>query len=541
MRAAVKDLETIVAAARRRVAAEQFADAEVLYRSILRDTTPPTTGRARVARGEACTFFARKALSHGRLGEAGDWFRDGIDADPLAADYRCDLAIKVLLPLGMVDAAVHEARVATKIELDSVRAWRVLGSALHEKGDAEGSRGARQRAVELAPSDPRALLDLAVIELDTANYDRVRELCCAVAAEHPNRAGDVLHCLGMVAYREGKHELAIKAYTDAIEAGCSDTEMARWNRALPLHSIGRYREGWMDYEARGKQNTSPLFSTAMRRFAAPLWQGFQEHPVPARLHLHEEMGYGDTIAMARYAPLLAEQGYDVRIEVRESLVELFRHSMPAAVTVVAKAVDYPGALGISPFDYHAPLLSLPCAMGTDIDTVPWRGPYLLANPSICERWLRALPKGRRVGLCWSSGIRNGIWLSEYGRRKSMRFVDLAPLFSVEANFVSLQCGPPAAENEILPGIGAVEPTWAETAALIDCLDLVITVDSAVAHLAGAMGKPVWLMMHTEGSWHWMTGCDNSPWYPSVTIYRQQTPHEWNSVVQRIAEDLSSSS
>jgi tetratricopeptide (TPR) repeat protein len=529
-------LDILVEGARTNFEAGLPVQAEAFYRVILAQTTPPKTGAERVAHGEACVFFANKALAKNRLGEAGDWYREAIDADPRAADYRAEMAIKVLLPLGLLDAARIEAERATQIEPASVRTWRALGAVEHETGDAAASKAARGKALEMAPNDPWVLLDMAVIELDTANYDRVRELCGTVLEKHPARAGDAYHCLAMVAYREGRHEEAIGLYDLAIAKGCNDPAMARWNRALPLHSIGRYREGWADYEARGEQTTSTLFATAMRRFSLPLWRGPEEHPAPARIHLHEEMGWGDTIAMVRYAPLLVARGYDVTLEVREPLLDLFRDSFPG-VTTVARAVDYPRALGIALFDYHAPLLSLPHALGITVEAVPWNGPYLVVDPRRTREWRNRLPPGLKIGICWSSGIRDGIWLAEYGRRKSMRLAQLAPLFSLPASFVSLQTGPEARENTCLPGLSKEPGSWADTAALIECLDLVVTVDTAVAHLAGAMGKPVSLMMHTEGSWHWMTGRSDSPWYPSAKIYRQKRPHQWCEVVERIVADL----
>jgi hypothetical protein len=258
------------------------------------------------------------------------------------------------------------------------------------------------------------------------------------------------------------------------------------------------------------------------------------------------MGHGDTLALCRYAPLLAAGGYDVRLEVRESMIELFRRSMPG-VTVVPRAVNYPHALGIPDFDYHLPLLSAPHALGTGVATVPWHGPYLRACPSLVEEWrerLKLCGETRlKIGLCWSSGIRKGIWLGVYGRRKSATFRSFAPLFSYDAVFCSLQCGPPAAENTMLPGLGAEEPSWDETAALVECLDVVITVDSAIAHLAGAMGKPVWLLMHTEGSWHWLADTpgapwqNRSPWYPTARVFRQKRAYEWEPVVEQIAVEL----
>jgi hypothetical protein len=543
-------LEMMLADARKAVEAGAETVADAFYRAILRETTPPTSGLARVAHGEACVWNARKALANGRFGTAEDWYREAINADPRGVEYRIEFCIKCLIPLGLYKDARVEAQRATKIEPDLAAAWRTLGGLEHKVGNIEASIAAYDWQIELAPEDACARLDRATIALDTADYETVRAMCEPVLGT--DRRADALHCLGMAEYREGRHERAIDYYDQAIGLGCYDTDLARWNRSLALHSIGRYREGWAEHEQRGSQKTDPAMAFIMHRFDAPMWQG---EPPPARLHVHHEMGHGDAIAMARYAPILVERGYDVRLEVNDALVDLMRRSMPD-VEVMAKAVDYPAAMGIPSFDYHIPMLSLPHLMATDIDTVPWQGAYLVADLDLVRQYDAGIPTTRagfrvgrsRVGLCWSSGIRNdGIWLAEYGRRKSMALEAMRPIFSQnrENIFISLQAGPERKEcHELIIELLPQNPTWDDTAAIIANLDLVITVDTAVAHLAGAMGKPTWLMMHTEGSWHFLAprpGApwnERSPWYPSIRIYRQDRPHEWSGVVERIARELS---
>jgi len=257
---------------------------------------------------------------------------------------------------------------------------------------------------------------------------------------------------------------------------------------------------------------------------------------------------GDNIAMARYLPILVERGYEVTYETYPEMLDLMARSFPS-VRVITRAADYPGAIGIPPHDYHVPIGSLPAILGTDIDTVPWNGPYLKADKAKAEMYDLALDKcmGRKIGLVWSSGIRiSGIWLEEYGKRKSMSFSTILDVWNKDDAFISLQVGPERSENgsdhyviDVLPN----KPTWDDTCALTANLDLVITVDTAVAHAAGAMGKPVWLMMHTEGSWHWMAEREGSPWntkspwYPSVRIFRAKKAHEWSDVIHRIASEL----
>lgn len=534
------DLVTLVEGARARMEANEPFHAELHYRQILRLTEPPKTAVDRMARGEAAAFFARRALYRNRIGEAGDWYKLATDADPTSGDLRAELVQKVLLPLGMIDSARIEAKRATELEPDSLKAWTALGDVEYQAGNAEASLQARKQAVALAPQDPFLLLKLATLHLDTANYEAVDEICALVLAQHPERRADAIYLQAAVAYRRGQHEDSARLYGVAIAAGCASPDEARFNRALALHSLGRYPEGWFDYEARGLGNAA--WAAPFKRFAAPIWQG---EPAPARLHLHEEMGYGDTLAMARYAPILAERGYDVRMEVRPELVDLFRRSFPG-VTIARRALDYPGAVGLQPFDYHVPMLSLPHILGTTVETIPWSGPYLKADPAKVAAYDAMLPKGLRIGLCWSSGIRDGLWLREYGLRKSMPLRQMEPLLrAVAADWICLQIGPEAAEADLI-GVEVYldeHSTWDDTAALVECLDLVISVDTALAHMVGALGKPVWLLQHCEGSWHYMADIDGapwqhkSPWYPNTKLYRQQRPHEWDQVIVRIAADL----
>lgn len=538
------------------------------------ETSPPTTGMARVAHADACAWYAREALAKGRFGTAADWFRQAVAADPLAVNYRVDLAVKALLPMGNRSDARIEAERATLIEPTYADAWRALAAIEYDLGNAAACVAAYDKQMELKPGDPMAILDRCTIAIDLADYATVDRLCCAVLdlpdLDKQVRA-NTFHCLAMVHYRQGYHANAIELYKRAIDEGCYDKPLATWNMSLAMQSVGRYKEGWPAHEARANQRANPAMAIPLRRFVQPMLPEmrvtfddqtklpFSTEERRVKIHVHEEMGYGDTIALARYVALLSQfPGLDVRFEVRKPLVKLMHRSLPN-VKVVEKAVDYPGSMGLEVFDYHVPMLSLPYIYRTEIDSVPWFGAYLLEDPTLREVYSQSIQeaegpaRGFRVGICWSSGIRDGIWLKEYGKRKSLHIQQMLPILYNNCTFVSLQCGP---EREQLQDLKAGDyhvvcpsddkfldllpeglPDWSETAALISCLDLVITADTAVAHLAGAMGKEVWLMMHTEGSWHWMVDRSDSPWYPGTKIYRQRRPHDWTSVVENIKRDL----
>ena len=562
-----EDLKMLVSRSRHAVETDNIMMAGRLYRQIYAMTNPIRTGMDRIARAEACAFFAEIAIKNGRIGTAADWLRQAADTDPLGVDYRLDLVQKCFLPIGHMRAAVQEAERAAAIAPDYPRVWKVLGGVKHEANDGPGALAAYEQGLALDPDDADALLDRTVIALDLGDYEKVVDCCNKVLGQGGPRSPDALHALGMVAYREHRHEDAIDYYRAAIEAGCQDVDMAHWNMSLALHSIGRYREGWLEHEHREGVKANPALYIPMRRFKLPRWTGQQAMinddagittqsgsalvaPRRALIHVHYEAGAGDNLATVRYLRMLQNQGFRVRYETAPEMIDLMRASFPD-VEIVPKAKDYPGAVGIDLFDYHCPIGSLPAVFKTDIDSIPWFGPYLKPDPILVEKY-RAMLKGRHaIGLCWSSGIRdNGIWIKEYGLRKSMHFTVAKPIawaaWRSDLEVVSLQVGPERAQMSELLDLLPAKPTWHETAALIANLDIVVTVDTGVAHLAGAMGKPVFLMCQKDGaSWHFMcwredaSWNDRSPWYPSMRIFRPPTyqPHDWSQVVKDVVTAL----
>ena len=540
----LETLEQKVDAARRFVDVAQNANADSLYWLILIQTTPPKNAIEMVAHGEACLFYARLSLSGQRYGAAADWYRQALASDPRAVEYRVEYVVRTLLPMGNLRLAKQELKKALLIDPECCEAWHAMGGLEHELGNVAGCVAAYDRYMELAPGSADAILDRVTIALDTGDNDLSEQLLATIPSDDP-RYADVIHCMGMVKYRRGLHEEAIELYDRAIAMDCYDPPTAHWNKSLALHSLGRYREGWQEHEWREKQKYKAALSLPMTRFGLPLWRG---EPGPALIHVHYEAGAGDNLCMARYLGVLLDQGYQVRYETEPEMVSLMARSFPE-VEVVPKALDYPGAIGIKPFDYHVPVGSLPNVLQTDLDTVPWPGPYLVPDPDLVEHYRKLLGSDpvMKIGICWSSGIRDGVWIKEYGLRKSMSLAQMFPIMQGSPHrFVSLQVGPERAEARAFHNVLDVlpeRPTWDDTAALIANLDLVITVDTSISHLAGAMGMPVWVLMHTEGSWHWMAERPNSPWnerspwYPSARLFRQQEPHQWDGVISDIRAAL----
>jgi hypothetical protein len=270
-------------------------------------------------------------------------------------------------------------------------------------------------------------------------------------------------------------------------------------------------------------------------FAEPLWLG-QAAPAGTRLLLHAEQGLGDTIQFCRYATLAASRGLRVTLQVPRPLVRLLR-TLDGVDQVIAEDEALPA------FDLHCPLLSLPLALGTTLATVPAAPAYLRADAALAEGWrdrLAAFPP-IRVGLVWAGKPRHDVLSSLVAieRRRSLAAERLAPLLVVPGvRFFSLQSGGPAAPAAFSLTDFMPEMTdFADTAALIANLDLVISVDTAAAHLAAALGKPVWLLDRFDSCWRWLTGRRDSPWYPSLRLYHQPAAGDWDSVLAEVVADL----
>jgi tetratricopeptide (TPR) repeat protein len=321
-----------------------------------------------------------------------------------------------------------------------------------------------------------------------------------------------------------------------------DFAPAYCNRAYARFLLGDLENGWKDFEWRWKNEHCVSFQEK-RTYSQALWLG-AESLAGRTILLHAEQGFGDTLQFCRYVPLVARMGATVILEVPEPLVDLVA-GLDGAAHVIAHG-DAPPA-----FDFHCPLLSLPLAFKTTLATVPAQVPYLGTNPQKRRYWHELLGERRRlrVGLLWSGGFRpNRPELWSVNSRRNIPLLKLAPLKHPAIEFYSLQKGQPA-ESELsalmsaawdgpeLRDLTHLLNDFSDTAALIEQLDLVISVDTSTAHLAGALGKPVWILNRFDTCWRWMLERTDSPWYPTSRVYRQLAPGEWDGVVQRITTDL----
>ena len=304
-----------------------------------------------------------------------------------------------------------------------------------------------------------------------------------------------------------------------------DYVAAHFNLGMALLTHGEFAEGWREYEWRWRM---PNYAAARAALTTPQWRG--EAGERRRLLVHAEQGAGDTLQFCRLAPLAARHGLRVHMAVPRPLVRLLQ-ALPGVAGVTAQEDAPP------PYDLHCPMLSLPWALGITEATIPDAPAYLRADPDDAARWrgrLEQVGDGLRVGIAWA-----GSPLSAADGRRSIAPDKLAPLAGLRTvRLISLQKGVPPAPA----ALGVIDPTaelrdFADTAALVANLDLVVCVDTAVAHLAAAMGKPVWLLDRYDHCWRWLAGRRDSPWYPSLRIYRQKRPGDWDAVLAEVARDL----
>lgn len=499
----------------------------------------------RVARAEAFNYLASIAAHREQMGTAIDFFQQAImlaqDAEN-ATLFRMNLT-RVLLQIGWKERARLEAERVLKIAPASLRgqANHLRGLCAREEGDAELTLKHERAASEAEPENTGSEMALAAALADTGQLGEAKAIYQKVLETVPKFKAEALHGIGLCCMRQMQCHEAIDYFDQALALDSGIT-MARWNRALSYLTVGNFAEGWRDHEYRFHLGSMmPGTGTPTKRFARPFWDGKSAAEGGAkRLHLHVEMGLGDAIQFSRYALVARDMGHDVRLETNPELVDLLSCSLPG-VAVIPFAQDYPGVWGIEEFDCHAPLMSMPYLCGTRLDTVPYGGGFLKADPSKVAEWKKRLAglKGLRIGICWHGRSRDALWVRELDRRRSIPFEKVADLLADTdgISFVSLQID----GDERHPNLMRVDEhirAFADTAALIENLDAVMTVDTAVAHVAGGLGKPVYLLDRLDHCWRWHEPCgDRSPWYGNLKIYRQETVGEWQPVLDRVRDDL----
>ena len=441
----------------------------------------PANADAHCHRGVALSKLDRRE-------EAIDSFDEAIRLQPkhaVALVQRANTRVK----LGLLEPALSDYRQAIQIDPNNSDFFFNQGFALQEADELDAALESYQSALRLDPDNKAAQNNVAAL-LQT--LDRLDEA--------------VIH------------------FDRAIELGHTE---ARWNKGVALLLRGQYREGWPLYEARWDAGLGLVHTP----FIEPRWSGHEDLRGKTIL-LHPEQGFGDTIHFCRYAPLVADRGAKVILEVPPRLVALAK-SMRNIDTVIACGDERPA------FDYHCPLLSLPLAFETTLDTIPTEMPYLSADAERVREWESRLgTKTRpRIGIVWRGSPHN-----KNDRYRSMKLDELAPIFDTPFEFYSIQKDVTPQEQAVLAkhqvhDLSADQRDFADAAAICQLMDFVVTVDTAVAHLAGAMSRPTRILLCHSPDWRWMLHRTDSPWYPTASLYRQNAFNQWDAPVRQIIHDL----
>jgi Flp pilus assembly protein TadD len=406
------------------------------------------------------------------------------------------------------------------------------GRALRNLDRLDEAETSLREAVRVKPDFANAHNELATV-LDYLGRFEEAEASVRTALRFQPQDALAHYNLGKILYHLRRASEAQASYRTALSL---QPEVPEWRVALgqALLLTGQFAEGWNEFEWRWQ-------TERMRRlgplFPVPAWNG--EAIEDRVILLLADQGHGDTLQFCRYVPQIAAGARGTVLAVQPSLVRLV--SRLAGVSEIITQDGQP-----SSFDLWCALMSLPHAIGTTLETIPATTPYLTADPADVAYWRERLAglAGLRVGLCWAGGRSADLNKIAADRRRSITLDTLALLGEISGvQFISLQKGPPAAEAARPPrGMQLHDFTedlhdFADTAALIEGLDLVISVDTAVAHLAGALGKPVWLLTCFDACFRWLQNRDDSPWYPSLRHFRQPTPGDWHSVISRARDAL----
>jgi len=443
---------------------------------------------------EALNNLGNSRLVRRRFTEAATAFRRALAINPRLPELHNNLG-NALQGEKKPDEAIGAFREAIALKPDFPEAHSNLGNMLKAQNQLPEAVAAYRRALELRPGYIEAL----------------------------NNLGNALHASGL-----SSEAIATYRRSQALQPAQGD---AYFYESLVHLALGDLAKGFAEYEGRWKSD----LRAGRRDFPQPLWLG--EPALTGRtLLLHAEQGLGDTLQFVRYAALAVERGATVVLEVQPALQSLLSR-FPGVQAVVAKGDPLPA------FDLHCPLLSLPHAFRTTLETIPARAPYLSAAAERVAHWRSRLPRGPRgrprVGLVWAGNPNHN-----NDRNRSVPLALLRPLFAPgSADFYSLQKDERSAdERQLAAALGMVDLApelgdFDDTAAALAELDLVISVDTSVAHLAGALGRPVWVLLPLNPDWRWLLRRGDSPWYPSMRLFRQERAGDWTRPVAELAAGL----
>ena len=577
------DISELFADARHAHDARQLKEAERLYRKIVAlderhdpswhglaliahdncrtDLAGPLIAKTLALRGDVAAYHATRGAIFERMGRLEVATASYQHAVTFAPDDIGNYRIlgTILGRMGKLEEAAAIFERAVALDPDDAAVQYNFGLALERQGKHEQALARYERALELNPSSAdilnsmsMALYALSRLDEALAAVDRALALRPGYSDAWNNRGTSLLQSHqpheALASYTRAlslspTHTTALlnrgnalvrlnrcdDALADYLRAQAFQPNFAElhWSESLCRLRMGDFRKGWEKYEWRWQVRPQTV-----RNFTCPLWQGLEDISGKT-IMLHAEQGFGDALQFCRYVPMVAARGAKVMLEVPSVLKPLM-----ATLGGVSELYDLGAPLPDT--DYHCPLVSLPLAFDTTLATIPAATPYLAPPADASARWrerLREIPRPR-VGLAWRAGERH---IGELHR--SIPPAMLTPLLGSGVSIVSLQKDMRPEDREWLSAhpevrdFGENLADFADTAAIAAEMDLVISVDTSVAHLAGALGLPVWIFLSYIGDWRWMADRPDSPWYPTARLYRQSVTNDWSGVTARVAEDL----
>ena len=487
--------------------AGQLQQAEQICQQIL-DINPQNA--------DVLNLFGLIACQIGKYEIAGDLINYALEIDPNQPLFLNNLGL-VLKEQDRLEEAIDVYNQALEIQPDSVGIYNNLGVALHKHGKWEKAVEAYQKAVQIQPDYVAAYNNLGIIWQKQGKLEQAIQVYHKTLVIRPNYP-QAHNNLANTLKEQGKLKQAVQAYHKAIEINPGYAD-AHKNLGIALLLQSEFQQGWREYEWRLKSDDLCIGNRDQSR-----WDGSSLNG--KTILLYAEQGFGDTIQFIRYAHLLAEYDTEIIVECQPELLKLFKN-----IDIIKKLITVGES---SPnFDVHASLLSLPGILGTDLESIPAEIPYLYAKPgsytdlSPCSKF--------KVGIVWAGALKH-----PNDNNRSVELPQFSVLFDREAcQFYSLQVGKRRDDiirynySDTAIDLGVNFTSFFDTAAAILELDLVISVDTAVAHLAGALGKPVWILLPFIPDWRWLLKREDTPWYPRMRLFRQTDTRDWAEVLQKV--------
>jgi tetratricopeptide (TPR) repeat protein len=500
----------------------------------------------RLGHREAATGWFRKALlvrpeaaeAHYNLGVAlqamAQWgealgcYDRAIAIDPDHAEAHYNRAILARMA-GHRDEAIAGFQRAVAIRPDHVAALDGLGVTLLDAGRADEAILCHGRGLAISPDRAEPHLGLGNALQAVGRIDEAADAYRKALAIRPDHA-ETLNNLGNVLQELGRIDEAAAVYGQVLAIRPDDVG-ANWNLAMLTLLRGDLERGWPLYEWRRRlPDAQPV-----RTFAQPSWLG-DEEVAGKSIFVHPELGLGDTIQFIRYVPLLRDRGARVTVSVQNPLVPLLRAALEGVEVIGEDAVP-------DEFDYQLPLMSLPLAFGTRLDTIPAGTPYIKADPTRVRRWAERLGReGFKIGICWQGST------GKIDKGRSFPVAEFAAVARIPGvRLICLHKGAGQGQLDTLPEAMRIETlgedfdppgeAFLDSAAVMSLCDLVISSDTSIAHLAGALGVPVWVVLKKFPYWRWLLDRDDCPWYPSMRLFRQEEHGDWESAFARVERAL----